>query len=50
VKPVGLDHGAANVKTKTGEKVGPIGRQEAINCDVTVIIKRGFQESEINIA
>ncbi|GAC1347478.1 MAG: 2-C-methyl-D-erythritol 2,4-cyclodiphosphate synthase [Isosphaeraceae bacterium] len=29
---------AVNVKAKTGEKVGPIGRGEAISCDAAVLI------------
>ncbi len=37
---LGLDVGQVNVKAKTGEKVGPIGRQEAINADAVVLIER----------
>ena len=35
---LGLDRSQVNVKAKTGEKVGPIGRQEAINADAVVLI------------
>src|SRR5690606_37025225 len=35
---VGSD--AVNIKAKTGEKVGPIGRQEAMSAEVVVLIKR----------
>lgn len=31
---------AVNIKAKTGEKVGPIGRQEAMSAEVVVLIKR----------
>ncbi len=31
---------AVNVKAKTGEHVGPVGRGEAIVCDVVVLISR----------
>ena len=34
-----LDPGAVNVKAKTGEHVGPIGRGEAISCEVVVLIE-----------
>lgn len=37
---LGLEHSQVNVKAKTGEKVGPIGRQEAINADAIVLIER----------
>lgn len=37
---LGLDCGQVNVKAKTGEKVGPIGRQEAISADAVVLIER----------
>ncbi len=37
---LGLDCGQVNVKAKTGEKVGPIGRQEAISADAIVLIER----------
>ena len=35
---LGIDPGAVNVKAKTGEKVGPIGRQEAIDAEVIVLL------------
>ena len=34
-----LDPGAVNVKAKTGEKVGAIGRGEAISCQAVVLIE-----------
>lgn len=37
---LGLDVGAVNVKAKTGEKVGAIGRAEALGCQVVVLIDR----------
>ena len=37
-KMLGLDVDAVNVKAKTGEKVGSIGRGEAIGCQVAVLI------------
>lgn len=35
-----LDQSQVSVKAKTGEKVGPIGRQEAISADAIVLIQR----------
>jgi 2-C-methyl-D-erythritol 2,4-cyclodiphosphate synthase len=35
---LGLDESAVNVKAKTGEKVGHIGRGEAISCQAVVLI------------
>ena len=35
---LGLDESAVNVKAKTGEHVGPIGRAEAIGCDAIVLV------------
>jgi 2-C-methyl-D-erythritol 2,4-cyclodiphosphate synthase len=35
-----VDAGQVNVKAKTGEKVGPIGREEAISADAAVLIER----------
>lgn len=35
-----VDAGQVNVKAKTGEKVGPIGREEAIAADAVVLIER----------
>jgi 2-C-methyl-D-erythritol 2,4-cyclodiphosphate synthase len=37
---LGLDESAVNVKAKTGEQVGHIGRGEAIACQVVVLIDR----------
>jgi 2-C-methyl-D-erythritol 2,4-cyclodiphosphate synthase len=36
---LGIDVGAVNVKAKTGEKVGHIGRGEAIGCQVVALIE-----------
>jgi 2-C-methyl-D-erythritol 2,4-cyclodiphosphate synthase len=35
---LGLDPGAVNVKAKTGERVGHIGRAEAIGCQAVALI------------
>ncbi len=37
---LGLDVGAVNVKAKTGEGVGAVGRAEAIGCQAAVLIDR----------
>jgi 2-C-methyl-D-erythritol 2,4-cyclodiphosphate synthase len=37
---LGLDVDAVNVKAKTGEKVGAIGRCEAIGCQVAALIEK----------
>jgi 2-C-methyl-D-erythritol 2,4-cyclodiphosphate synthase len=37
---LGLAHDAVNVKAKTGEQVGHIGRGEAIGCHTVVLIER----------
>ncbi len=37
---LGLDADAVNVKAKTGEKVGAIGRAEAIGCQAAALIER----------
>jgi 2-C-methyl-D-erythritol 2,4-cyclodiphosphate synthase len=37
---LGLANDAVNVKAKTGEKVGAIGRAEAIGCHVVVLIEK----------
>ena len=37
---LGLDLDAVNVKAKTGERVGPIGRGEAIACEAVILIDR----------
>ena len=36
---LGLEEAAVNVKAKTGEHVGPIGRGEAIVCEAVVLIE-----------
>ena len=36
---LGLDAGAVNVKAKTGERVGHIGRAEAIGCQAVALIE-----------
>ncbi|HEY7310698.1 MAG TPA: 2-C-methyl-D-erythritol 2,4-cyclodiphosphate synthase [Gemmataceae bacterium] len=37
---LGLDAAAVNVKAKTGERVGVIGRAEAMSCQVVVLIEQ----------
>jgi 2-C-methyl-D-erythritol 2,4-cyclodiphosphate synthase len=37
---LGIDPGAVNVKAKTGEHVGPVGRAEAIMCEAVVLLDR----------
>ena len=37
-----LELSQVNVKAKTGEKVGPIGREEAIDADAIVMLVRDF--------
>ena len=39
-KLVSIDEDRINVKAKTGEKVGPIGRHEAIDADAVVLLVR----------
>ncbi len=41
-----LDASFVNVKAKTGEKVGHIGRGEAIGCHVVVLIEQDAHKSE----
>lgn len=36
---LGLDETAVNVKAKTGESVGPVGRGEAIQCEVVILVE-----------
>jgi 2-C-methyl-D-erythritol 2,4-cyclodiphosphate synthase len=36
---LGLEEGAVNVKAKTGEHTGPVGRQEVIVCQAVVLIR-----------
>lgn len=35
-----LDEQRINIKAKTGERVGPVGRQEAMTADAVVLLKR----------
>lgn len=37
---LGLPESAVNVKAKTGEHVGPVGRAEAIQCDAAVLLEQ----------
>jgi 2-C-methyl-D-erythritol 2,4-cyclodiphosphate synthase len=37
---LGIDAGAVNVKAKTGERVGAIGRAEALACQVVALIEQ----------
>lgn len=37
---LGLGESAVNVKAKTGEHVGPVGRAEAIDCHAVVLIQK----------
>lgn len=37
---LGISEDRVNVKAKTGEKVGPIGRQEAMDADAVVLLER----------
>ena len=36
---LGVEVGSVNVKAKTGEHVGPIGRAEAISCEAVVLLE-----------
>jgi 2-C-methyl-D-erythritol 2,4-cyclodiphosphate synthase len=38
---LGLQESSVNIKAKTGEHVGPVGRGEAISCQAVVLIDRG---------
>jgi 2-C-methyl-D-erythritol 2,4-cyclodiphosphate synthase len=40
---LGLPAGAVNVKAKTGELVGPVGREEAISCEAVVLVESNEQ-------
>jgi 2-C-methyl-D-erythritol 2,4-cyclodiphosphate synthase len=42
---LGLDIGAVNVKAKTGERVGAIGRGEAIGCQAVVLIDQASKSN-----
>ena len=37
---LGIEAESVNVKAKTGERVGPIGREEAIGADAVVLLSR----------
>jgi 2-C-methyl-D-erythritol 2,4-cyclodiphosphate synthase len=37
---LGVEADCINVKAKTGEKVGPVGREEALSADAVVLIER----------
>jgi 2-C-methyl-D-erythritol 2,4-cyclodiphosphate synthase len=42
-----VDVSQVNVKAKTGEKVGPVGRKEAIDADVIILlVQRSFADGE----
>ncbi len=41
---LGLDAATVNVKAKTGERVGHIGRAEALSCQVVALISQGNRE------
>jgi len=41
---LGLPVAAVNVKAKTGEHVGPIGRGEAISCDAAILLTASTQD------
>ena len=43
---VGLPFEAVNVKAKTGELVGPIGREEAMSADAIVLVERLPRENQ----
>lgn len=42
---LGVGEEAVNVKAKTGEQVGPIGREEALAAEVVVLLDRGTAAS-----
>jgi len=44
---IGLPEDAVNVKAKTGERVGHIGRGEAIGCHAVVLIEQGPRASAL---
>ena len=46
---LGLDPSAVNVKAKTGEQVGHIGRAEAIACQVVVLIEETIPKPKSEI-
>ncbi len=42
---LGLPETSVNVKAKTGERVGPIGRGEAISCEAVVLVEAATDPS-----
>ncbi|HWG42244.1 MAG TPA: 2-C-methyl-D-erythritol 2,4-cyclodiphosphate synthase [Gemmataceae bacterium] len=46
---LGLDADAVNVKAKTGERVGVIGRAEAMSCQVVALISTGVRSQESGV-
>lgn len=40
-----VEPGLINVKAKTGEKVGPVGRQEAMQAEAVILVERDRPES-----
>ena len=42
---LGIEADRINIKGKTGEKVGPVGREEAISADAIVLLVRNDSES-----
>ena len=45
---LGLEEGAVNVKAKTGEHTGPVGRREVIVCEA-VVLMTVCQRTKINM-
>jgi 2-C-methyl-D-erythritol 2,4-cyclodiphosphate synthase len=45
---LGLPADAVNVKAKTGERVGHIGRAEAMSCQAVALIDRAGEESPVS--
>ena len=45
-KIMGVEASRVNVKAKTGEHVGPIGRAEAISCEAVVLLERSSREND----
>ncbi len=40
---LGVGPEAVNVKAKTGERVGPVGREEAMTAEAVVLLRRGVE-------
>lgn len=47
---LGLDEKCVGVKAKTGEHVGPIGRQEAIAAECVALLSREFPAANVVVA